>query len=93
VKRNDVLSIDEERLEHERVEHPDETDAVLDVNDDREMEGLEEAIAKMDGRGREVPTAATGEADGKLREERLLDDLERRLQDLSARCLSRPDRN
>lgn len=77
-----MLPADEERLEHERIEHPDESRAVLDVNDGREMEGLEEAISSMNGGGSESLGVLP---DKVLKEEELLEAFEGRLVDIQTR--------
>jgi hypothetical protein len=69
VKRVDILSIDKEREEHERDEHGD-GDYQLDVNEKRDMEGLENALDNLGSKG-------TG--GGGKREEELLRELEGRL--------------
>jgi hypothetical protein len=66
VKRVDILSIDKEREEHERDEHGD-GDYQLDVNEKRDMEGLENALDNL------------GTGGGGKREEELLEELEGRL--------------
>lgn len=77
VRRDDILPPDVEREEHEREEHadPDGEGFELDLNDKREMEGLERALE-----GVSTTPAVGSEIQGKgKREGELLDDLERRL--------------
>ena len=63
----DILSIDKEREEHERDEHGD-GGYELDVNDQRDMEGLENALDNLGSGGGQSK-----------REEELLKELEGRL--------------
>lgn len=69
MKRDDILPKDIEREIHEKEEHADGDGFELEMNDKREMEGLENALAGI-GQNRE------GEEEGKLREGELLDHLE-----------------
>lgn len=54
VKRSNILPVDEERLHHEKTEHGD----VLDSNDAREMENLEDML---DGLGKKASEVREGE--------------------------------
>lgn len=77
MRRDDILPRDVEREEHEKEEHADqdgdgEHAFELEVNDQREMEGLEQAL---EGFG-----TASRPPDAGKREGELLDDLERRLE-------------
>lgn len=78
VKRDDILAPDAERIAHEAEHHPDDDDAFeLVRTDQREMEGLEDAIGRMGGERREG-----------LREEPLLAALERRVEEAEERVLA-----
>lgn len=86
MRRTDALPKDVEREQHEK-EHGERGDAgrgdgyALDETPERMMEGLQEAMGRMGGQ------VANGH-DGKeepLREDRLLDELEGRLNALEAR--------
>lgn len=68
VKRDDILPKDLEREIHEKEEHADGDGFELDINEQREMEGLENALA---GIGNEESKEG-----GKMREAELLDHLE-----------------
>lgn len=75
VRRDDVLPIDTERIDHERDEHGDDNAFELESNPQRDMEGLEDALGRMGG-----GAAANGStANGALREEALLTSLESRV--------------
>lgn len=81
VKRTDMLPPDLEMEAHEREAHGavdgDGEAYELDVNDNREMEALENALDGLVGDGRQQNAT--------LREEELLIQLETRLHDLAAR--------
>ncbi|CAK9782735.1 hypothetical protein CC85DRAFT_302400 [Cutaneotrichosporon oleaginosum] len=76
VRRDDVLPPDAERIAHE-AEHGEDEPFEYDRTDARDMEGLEGALA---GLGKRSDA-------GRLREDALLDALERRVDEAEARIL------
>lgn len=78
IKRVQVLPIDVEREEHERDEHGggDENGFELEGNEQRDMEGLEDALEGM-GAGH---AGANRDESGGKREEELLKELKGRLE-------------
>lgn len=73
VRRDEVLPPDQERIAHE--EEHGEVDEVINPTDQREMEGLEAALGGLGGK-----------KDG-LREEALIEDLERRVGEVEKKVL------
>ncbi|WRT64802.1 uncharacterized protein IL334_001737 [Kwoniella shivajii] len=47
LKSDEVLPVDQERIDHEKEEHPDGEEFELDQNDKRDMEGLEKSLGLM----------------------------------------------
>ncbi|ORX38867.1 hypothetical protein BD324DRAFT_577392 [Kockovaella imperatae] len=87
VKRDDILPLDTERLEHERNEHPDQDHAFeFERNDKRDMEGLEDAMRAVSSGGDIVgPRPETRkENTDSARDASSLDALERQLIQLEA---------
>ncbi|WWD21455.1 hypothetical protein CI109_105940 [Kwoniella shandongensis] len=78
LRRDQILPQDEERIAHEREEHDGEA-YELDVNDNREMEGLEKSLDLLSGGGN---TSATGTNGTKEDGETVLRSLEERLRAL-----------
>ncbi|TYJ52225.1 hypothetical protein B9479_007184 [Cryptococcus floricola] len=78
VRRDAVLPEDEERKQHEEEEHGEGQEAFeLDVNDQRDMEGLEKSLDMMGGGGGVVKDEKVGE-EGVERLEARLRELEGR---------------
>ncbi|WVR04608.1 hypothetical protein IAU60_001618 [Kwoniella sp. DSM 27419] len=51
LRRDEVLAEDQERIEHERDEHPEGEGFELEPTDQRDMEGLEKSLGLMGGKG------------------------------------------
>lgn len=85
VKRDDILPIDMERINHEKedVLRGGQGEFVLDVNEQREMERLEDAFSSFgtDATGEGLPSVK-GDMDGG----EILARLERRVEQLEARA-------
>ncbi|WOO83744.1 putative protein yae1 [Vanrija pseudolonga] len=81
VRRDDVLPPDLERIAHEKEEHGDDPYDGVDVTPQREMEGLEGALAGLGG------AAAVPRFDGR-REDALLDALEAQVVELERALLA-----
>lgn len=79
VKRVQVLPKDLERERHEQEEHGGDDTFELEPTDNREMEGLEDALGSLGGNGH--ASSETKE----LREEDLLDYLEAKLEEIKRR--------